>query len=60
MNNFKFKIRVKEGIIFMEVKVHGFENLTIQHVQRAFEVLGKLQSDKYGVEISYTVKKAEK
>ena len=44
----------------MEVKVHGFENLTIQHVQRAFEVLGKLQSDKYGIEISYTVKKKQK
>ncbi|WP_297712066.1 hypothetical protein [Clostridium sp.] len=41
----------------MEVKVHGFENLTIQHIQKAFDVLGKLQSDKYGVEISYTVKK---
>lgn len=44
----------------MEVKIQGFENLTIQHVQKAFKVLGKLQSDKYGVEISYTVKKKQK
>lgn len=44
----------------MEVKVHGFESLTIHHVQKAFDVLAKLQSDKYGVEISYTVKRKQK
>lgn len=41
----------------MEVKIHGFENFTIQHAQRAFDVLAKIQSKKYGVEISYTVKR---
>lgn len=44
----------------MEVKVHGFENFTIQHVQIAFDVLAKLQSKKHGVEISYTVKEKSK
>ncbi|WP_291653956.1 hypothetical protein [Clostridium sp.] len=42
-----------------EVKVHGFENFTIEHAQKAFDVLGKLQSKKYGVEIIYTVRKKE-
>ncbi|SCJ08516.1 Uncharacterised protein [uncultured Clostridium sp.] len=41
----------------MELKVHGFENLTIQHVQKAFDTLAKLESDKYGIEIKYTVRK---
>lgn len=42
-----------------EVKVHGFENFTIEHAQKAFDVLGKLLSKKYGVEITYTVMKKE-
>ena len=42
-----------------EVKVHGFENFTIEHAQKAFDVLGKLLSEKYGVEITYTVMKKE-
>lgn len=39
----------------MEVKVNGFENFTIEHSRRAFDVLGKLLSKKYDVEIKYTV-----
>lgn len=42
-----------------EVKVYGFENFTIEHAQKAFDVLGKLLSEKYGVEITYTVRKKE-
>lgn len=41
----------------MEVKVHGFENFTIEHVQMAYNTLAKLQSEKYGIEIKYTVRK---
>lgn len=40
-----------------ELKVHGFENLTIHHVQKAFDTLAKLESDRYGIEIKYTVRK---
>ncbi|CAM2076895.1 MAG: hypothetical protein NSGCLCUN01_01081 [uncultured Clostridium sp.] len=41
----------------MEVKVHGFENLTLANVQAAYDFLGKALSKKYGVEIKYTVTK---
>lgn len=41
----------------MEVRVYGFENFTIEHVQMAYNTLAKLQSEKYGIEIKYTVRK---
>lgn len=41
----------------MEVRVHGFENFTIEHVQMAYSTLAKLQSEKYGIEIKYTIRK---
>lgn len=41
----------------MELKVHGFENFTIEHMKMAFDTLSKLQSEKYGIEIKYTVRK---
>ena len=44
----------------MEVKVHGFENLTIQHVQKAFDVLGEALSKKLGVKVTYTVQEKPK
>lgn len=44
----------------MEVKVHGFENFTIKHAQRAFDVLAQLQSKKNCVEINYIVKEKQK
>lgn len=50
---------MKKGRKSTDVKVHGFENFTIEHAQKAFDVLGKLLSEKYGVEITYTVRKKE-
>lgn len=50
---------MKKGRKSTEVKVHGFENFTIEHAQKAFDVLGKLLSEKYGVDITYTVRRKE-